>query len=203
MKKIKFLTLLVFCSLSIVLTSCLGDDNNDNRLSDAQIAQCINNIKGDYDGYLIYQSQNPNVTTDKTDSIDISWRIHRTDTAVILSVYDFPPTLIANSLADGDVKSALKSSQATTVNSVIAFFQDTPSIGFLIYPMPAKFNITYGGSTHELSAYFYSNQYSFGYHSSANKQMRMQIVLGGVYLDGNLDKNLVQSEIPFILDSKW
>lgn len=203
MKKIKLLTLFVFCTLLLVFTSCLDSSDNDNTLSDAQIAQCINSIKGDYDGNLIYESQNPNVSTDKTDSIEISWRVQRTDTAAVLSVYDIPSNLIAQNIDNGDIKTALLNTSYSTLNAVVAFFQDTPTIGFMIYPMPIKYTITYGGASHELTAYFYSGRYSFGYYSSAQKFMRMQLVLGGVYLDGNLQNNLLKQEEAFILDAKW
>ena len=82
MKRTKFFAFLLRCMSAFIFASCLNDDTPDTGLTDAQRQQCLNSIKGDYDGDLIFLSQNPTVTTDKTDTLDIAWKVSAIDTTL-------------------------------------------------------------------------------------------------------------------------
>lgn len=201
MKRTKFFAFLLCCMSAFLFASCLNDDTPDTGLTDAQRQQCLNSIKGDYDGDLIFLSQNPTVTTDKTDTLDIAWKVSAIDTT--LTVYSFPASLIAKELKDGETKTALMQASGASLKAKMGFYQNTPVIGFMIFPMPVVYNVIYGGKKHKVSAYFKSNGYSFGLHSATQKLMQMQYVLGGVYLDDDLNTNLIKKDVPFFLSSKW
>ena len=203
MKKTKFFALLLCCFSAFLFSSCLNDDDDTKvGLTAEEVRQCINSVRGDYDGDLIYLSQNPTVPNDKTDTLDIDWKVNAADTTLV--IYNFPAKLIAKDLPEGEVKTALMEAAGTSVKAKVGFYQITPVIGFMLFPMPAVYNVIYGGKAHKVSAYFKSNGYSFGLHSTTQKVMQMQYVLGGIYLDDNFNTNLLEGkETPFLLVSKW
>lgn len=202
MKKTKFLAFLLCCFSAFLFASCLDDDGGKTGLTNEEVRQCLNTIRGSYSGDLIYLSQNPTIATDKTDTLDIDWQVNAADTTLV--VYNFPAKLIAKDLPEGDVKTALSQASGATLKAKIGFYQITPVIGYMLFPMPVVYNVIYGGKAHKVSAYFLSGQYSFGYHSASQKKMLMQYVLGGIYLDDNLNTNLLEGKTtPFMLESKW
>ena len=187
---------------AFLFASCLDDDGGKTGLTNEEVRQCLNSIRGSYSGDLIYLSQNPTIATDKTDTLDIDWQVNAADTTLV--VYSFPAKLIAKDLPEGDVKTALSQASGATLKAKIGFYQITPVIGYILFPMPVVYNVIYGGSAHKVSAYFSSNGYSFGLHSATQKVMQMQLVLGGVYLDNNFNTNLLAGKTtPFMLVSKW
>lgn len=201
MKITTFFTLMVSVLFSSFLASCLGDDNDTHQLTDAEKAQCLNYVRGDYDGDLIYPAQNPDVSVDQTDTIEVSWRIEPSDTS--LTVYGFPAELIANALDRSEVKEALLKAPNTSVKSKIYFYQLNPIIGFEIYPEPVTYHLIYGGGSHKLQAYFYSGTFTFGMHSSVQKKMAMQYRLAAIYLDDNKEANLMKDNVFYKFTSQW
>ncbi len=136
MKKTKFLAFLLCCFSAFLFASCLDDDGGKTGLTNEEARQCLNSIRGSYSGDLIYESQNPIIATDKTDTLDIDWQVNAADTTLV--VYSFPAKLIAKDLPEGDVKTALSQASGATLKAKIGFYQITPVIGYILFPMPTS-----------------------------------------------------------------
>ena len=131
MKKTKFLAFLLCCFSAFLFASCLDDDGGKTGLTNEEARQCLNSIRGSYSGDLIYESQNPIIATDKTDTLDIDWQVNAADTTLV--VYSFPAKLIAKDLPEGDVKTALSQASGATLKAKIGFYQITPVIGYILF----------------------------------------------------------------------
>ena len=200
MRKIKVLSLLACCLATAFMSSCLGDDEDVSGLTPEQMGQCLNAIKGRYTGEMIYASTNPDNASDKTDTLQISWTVLATDTT--LALYNFPVERIASGIDNQEVAEALADAMPADVISKLYFFNNSP-ISFMMYPGPVTYKVNYGGEEHKVTAYFYAGNYSFGQHSATAKQMRMQMILGGVYFDDDLKTNHLKENQVFIFNSKW
>lgn len=204
MKKFKFLSFLMCCMSALLVTSCLSDDDDSDRgLTPEQQGLCLNAIRGSYTGKLIYPSENPANSTDKTDTLNTSCVVNPMDTTVVL--YNFPAELVAKWIKDGEVKDALMDASEQDVKSKLYFYQNNPYIGFLTIPLPVEYDVFYGGAAHKVTAIFYSGQYSYGIHSASLKQMQIQYILGAVCLDGDTKTNLMNTSAypAFLFDCKW
>lgn len=194
MKKFRFLSLLICCMSALLVTSCLDSDDGDSGLTEAQIGQCLNVVKGSYFGDLIFAAENKDNPTDKTDTLKMTAMINAIDTTVV--IYDFPVELIAKEMKDGEVKDALLNAPEQDLKSKMFFYQTSP-IAFLTYPMPLEFDVFYGEKSHKVKAYFFSGQYSLGFYVPTEKELALQYVLGAVYLDDDTTTNLLKDSNNF------
>ena len=203
MKKFKFLSFLLCCMSALFVTSCLNDDDDDTGLTPAQVSQCLNAVKGNYTGEMICAKDPFKINKTEKDTIRMSWLINAVDTTVV--VYDFPAEVIARGMKEGEVKDALTKAQERDLKAKIVFYQNNPLIAFMIYPYVLEYNVSYGGTLHKLSAYFYAGPQIIGVHSTIQKQMQMQLILAAIYLDDEKSANLLVTDSApvFFFNSKW
>lgn len=197
MKALKFLSVSC-CLAAMCLTSCIGDDNNDNRaLTPAEVAQCLSSVKGTHQGKVIYPATNIKDVKDTADTLDISWTIN---TDSIMTIHDFPSKLLANSIDSiqgKELKAALTAAPNQDLVCRIGFVEMTP-VQWLINPKSPCYELTTSDGAHKLNVAFYANSsYSIGVFNTTKSEFVMQIIEGAIYLDGKLTSYLT-SDTPFI-----
>lgn len=196
MKHLKIFSMLLCGLTALVFTSCLNDNDDDNYLTTTEIKQAYSAVAGSHSGKVVFPAQNPNVTSDKADTLAASWNVKNDST---LTIYNLPISKLAEYVQDADLKAAIADLPDTDVDCLIGFTQQSP-VTFLINPATITYNsLSYGGGSHKVQIGFYVNSInSFGVYSSSTKVMSMQILVGGIYIDGKLDTSLMQSAFPFI-----
>ena len=86
------------------------------------------------------------------------------------------------------------------LNCYIGFIKIDP-VTFLVNPYTDAFNLLYDGKTREVQIGFLVNNYvSYGAWSAEKKLLQMQIVEGGIFIDGQLQSALLPSSIPFLIE---
>lgn len=173
----------------------------EQKITAEQKIQAYNTIKGNYTGFLIYgDPEATGVTTDVTDSVAINWTV-ATDSSIVIK--DLPGKPFANHLKGNDeMLAALKNASAAELKLIYGFFNVSP-IGFFVNPSSPAFNLNYGGGAHKVQLAFYvNNAYSFGAFNATENQMQAQMVLGGVYVDGQLEPTLVNAPVAYVISGK-
>ncbi len=182
------------CMAAMFLTSCNTDDNG-YTLTKEEIAACLNAVRGNYAGKLIYPSQNPNNSNDKTDSLDIQWSA---DIDTTVTVKQFPVSLLAKFVEDNALKTALESAEDKDIKCNIYFTRVSPVI-FFANPTPLLVSLNYGGAAHQVQILFYMNSaYSFGSYDSSKKEFQLQLLLGNISVDKG-QTNYLKDPTPFLL----
>ncbi|MBP5715028.1 MAG: DUF4840 domain-containing protein [Prevotella sp.] len=183
MKNLKLIFLGLGCMAALSLTSCLkDDDNNNNGLSQAQIAQCVNAVRGSYTGKLVYYK-----TSTDFDTVDVSWSIGA-DTMLVINA--FPAKAFAEIVSDNDLKNALMESNTHgELKCYLGFYQYDTQVQFLLAPLQVDFPVFYKDATHTLSLYFWTDSYSSGYKDTSSGAMEAMLVMAAAYLDNNENKN--------------
>ncbi|MBR7029879.1 MAG: DUF4840 domain-containing protein [Prevotella sp.] len=191
MKNLKLIFLALGCMAALSLTSCLkNDDNNNNGLSEAQIAQCVNAVRGEYTGKLVYPSQGTQYY-DNADTVDVSWSIGADTMLVIKS---FPVKAIGEQIYDSDLKKALTESDVKgELKCLLGFYGYNNEVLFLLGPQKMDFPIFYKGATHTLSVYFWTNDYSYGYKNPQTGEMEGRIILATAIIDNDESKNYINN----------
>lgn len=179
-----------FFALSLMtvmgLTSCLSDDDNENQgLTPQEMSQYFNAIRGDYNGKLLFEVNNPNDPKDYADTLDIAWRV-AADTTVVID--EFPQVVILDRIKDNELKEALAAAAPVQLKAQIGFFK-SDFVSFLLYPYAAVYDIEYQGAMHKASLAFWFNAYSYGIYNPLDKLFEMQFVIAGLYLDDNNSHN--------------
>ena len=189
---LKISILALGCLAAVGLTSCLGDDdNNENTgLSQQEIGQCLTATKGNYTGKLLFEIENPNDRNDYADTLDIAWSV-TSDTMVVIN--QFPAQPILENIKDNKMKEAMAAAAPTQLKSYMGFYQATSPIGFLLYPLTADFDIEYEGAPHKASLVFWYNTYSFGNYDTLTRVFQMQFMVAALYLDDSTSRNYLQS----------
>ena len=184
MKNLKLIFMALGCMAALSLTSCLkDDDNNNNGLSDAQIAQCVNAVRGSYTGKMIYQTLNA------IDTVDVSWSIGA-DTMLVLRY--FPAKAFADQVYDNDLRNALmEPNLQSEVRCYLGFYKCDTDVQFLVAPLKVDFPVFYKNATHTLSLYFWSDLTygSYGYKDTSTGAMEARLVMAAAYLDKDETKN--------------
>jgi len=197
MKTIKFLSV-TCCVAAMCLTSCIGDDNDDNRsLTPAEVSQCLTAVKGTHLGQVIYPATNIKDVKDTADTLDISWTISTDST---MTIHDFPSKLLASridSINGKELRAALSMAPDQDIECRIGFIDIAP-VQWLINPKTPTYQLNTGDGEHKVQVAFYANNtYSFGMYNASKSEFLMQIIEGAIYLDGKLTSYLT-ADVPFI-----
>lgn len=196
MKTTKLFTFLVACAASIVMVSCNSIDDNTNVITPEQKALALQTIKGSYTGNLIYEDVTHGTTTDPNDSVSVTCQITTDSTLVIRSV---PATIISDRITDKDIAAAIATEPAQDLQTIYGLYGVNP-IMFLVNPSALTYNVSYAGGAHKVQVAFYVNSaYSFGQFSSTSNMMKIQIVVGAIYIDGKHQDGLISREIPMVV----
>lgn len=192
MKKNQFKTILFCCLAALLFTSCNNDD--DSGLTPEQKVAAFGMVKGPHTGSMFYSAENPNDPKDLVDTLAINWTI-RTDSTMTIS--QFRASVIAESVTDTDLKEALENAEPRDLDCKIDFFSLNP-VAFYINPITPSYQLTYGGATHQVQIAFYVNSYvSQGNYQPSTQMMSMQIVAGGIFVDGK-QTDVLKSGVPLV-----
>ena len=191
--------LAIGCIIALSLTSCLkSDDNNTNNgLTKAQIGQCFNAIHGEFSGEMIYPVLINDVNSYGTDTIDIDWTV-TADTMLI--VKELPAEAIAGTIADNELRTALEEQNPVRdIECYIGFYSLDSYVRFYLAPQKTDYPVFLDGQTHTVSVVFWASAYSsyssLGYKELTSGLIAGQLVLGGVYLDNNQNKNYLSTGV--------
>ena len=209
----RFTTFLALgCLIALSLTSCLKDNDNDNNevLTKSQVAQCVNIVRGEYTGMLLYPATNPKDAYDTVDTIDTRMSIG-TDTMLVIR--NFPSQIVAEHIADASLKEALLEQASTKeLRCYLGFYNVEPLVQFLVGPVNVEYPVFYKDKTRTLTLIFwvdnaYSGGISFGYKEPSSGLMEGRIVMAYAFLDGETTKNYFNAsssaaQIPIIFTTQ-
>jgi len=204
MKKYKILSVLVMCLSSLMMVSCLGDDDEDSSVLTAQQrAACLAKVKGEYSGWMLHNgeaaSEASSLSTVKVDTTQIRFSINGDTT---LTVYDIPSSAFAVNVTDPSLKTALCEQENVDLTADIYFYKADP-VSFLLDPVTINYNLTYDGVPHKVSVVFYVNSYySWGVYKASDSGrglINMQIVQAAVYVDENTARTNMTTSSPFAI----
>lgn len=199
MRTIKLLSVLLACVAALSLTSCNGDDNSYTPLSKDDKAKCYNAVRGDYKGKLVYATGETKNGKTVTDTLDMAWSIPTDSTLVIRS---FPSRLLAVSVTNNEVKQALSEAAAQDLTCRIGFVQTDP-VAFLANPVTPSFELTYGGKSHKVQTPFYTNlTQSSGIYTAKTNTLTLQIIEGGLYIDGKQSSDMPKGMVFYLFGTK-
>lgn len=194
MKQLKLAIIALGCIAALSLSSCLSDNNDsDQGLTPAEIGQCLAATRGNYQGKIYYQAQNPDNLNDVIDTLNIRWTV-TADTTVI--VQEFPAAVAAANIKgnNDELKEALLEADPQPLNAYLGFYKASP-VTFLLYPLSVKYTINYGGSTHTATVIFWVNNYSYGIFDQTTRGFEMRLVLAALHIDDDSSHNYLASDI--------
>jgi len=116
----------------------------------------------------------------------------------MLIVKEIPAAAIAGTIADNELRTALEEQNPVKdVECYIGFYSLDSYVRFYLAPQKTDYPVFLNGQTHTVSAVFwaatYSSYSSMGYKELTSGLIAGQLVLGGVYLDNNENKNYLSS----------
>lgn len=200
MKNLKFLTAVCcMAAMGITATGCLNDsDDTRKEMSKEEVAYCLNAVRGDYNGDLIYVSKNIKDVNDNTDTLKINWSITNDST---MTIKKFPTRLLTANISDEKLKAALAEAPDQDIVCRIGFINSSP-VQYLINPVSPAYTINHDGSEHKIHVAFYTNSTtSFGTFNQTKKELYMQIVEGAIFMDGKQTAYL-STVNPFAFEAK-
>ena len=203
MKTKTLISTMMGCLAALCLTSCLSDNDDikdtSASLTLADIALCFQAVEGHYTGDLIHSDITSDPTSYASDTIVGTWYIP-TDSTLIIT--NFPSRLLAENISNPDLKEALAAEPDQTINCKIGFVTKDP-IQFLVNPAVLTYNLHYGSSDHKVQVAFLANSgYSFGNYDALKNELSMQIVEGGLYIDGLQSTYLTTAPFQFVSKKK-
>lgn len=182
------------CAAAFGFVSC---DDDPQGLSEKEKTAAYNSVKGNYDGRLIYSAVNPKNKKDSSDTLSISWAI---DGASTMTIKSFPIKLLAANVSDTTLRRTLSSMPAQDIKCAIAFTRLSP-VAFAIAPQAVTTNASYKGAQRKVQIAFYEGGNSFAMLNAKRKLLQMQIVEGGIFVDGKLQKGLLSGSVAFLLEA--
>jgi hypothetical protein len=193
---------------AVTFTSCLNDDDDEPALTPEEYQAAFQAIKGDYTGKLIYADPTTAGTTNKNDTLDVNWRI---DTDSTVTVVNFPSAPLAAYITNTEISKLIAQQPAQEFKLLYGIYDNTP-ITFLINPKTITYDgLEYGGEKHKIEIAFYTfNNYSYGVYNKFSDSgevektptMYMQILVGGVYVDGKLNNDLLKKATALVFKGK-
>lgn len=182
-------------------TSC-NDTDSSSSLTPEDIYSCYLSIAGQHQGELLFLKNTGTSasTTQKTDTVDVSWTVTTDST---MTIHNFPIVALTENITVDEIKTAMALQAPKSLDCKIGFIGVNP-VTFLINPGTLTYNVNYGGKDHKLQFVFYvNNYYSWGSYTSATKAMGMQIVLAGVYEDSTLKSDYLTAQgVVFVIQTK-
>lgn len=189
MNKIRTKLALLLCTIcaAATLTSCLNDDSEENTYTpptQAEKTAATIAVTGSYSGMLHYYKQN----TAKYDSVAVHWIIADS----VLTIRDFPCSVLANFVTDAKIKSVLENSQTTQFKAKLSLYRVTatgtsatslPYYQFSMLPTEyINFNSVYEdtpytGTVNYADYIYFSGQYLQPIAAFYNKQFQGNICL--------------------------
>ena len=184
MKKITkrgWAALLMAGCLVMSLTSCLDSNDDQPQLTREDIQQAYLMVAGTHTGKLVYPAQNPKVSADRADSLDISWNIISDS---IMIIKNFPVKAVAENVQGTDLKNLLLTAPDQDLKCYIGFYSRTP-VAFLVNPSRLTYNLTKDGQNKKVEVVFYNNiSGSLGVLDKTKGGVGVQMVEAAILVDG-------------------
>ncbi len=191
----KMMVMLICMGIMATITSCLGDDDNNNTqtvLTASQKSAQIYEMSGNYNGYVYFT----NDSTLRTDSSSCVWRLAASDSALVIP--NFPVAILANGVNDNVAKKCLLNGGTTTFKGVLhPYYNTNNSKSYYTYWMlvdndKMEFTIENEGTSHNVTVNYvyqmvannginYSTFYSVGDY--LNGEMLVYILVKDVIFD--------------------
>lgn len=163
---------------ALTMTSCLSDDDDNNGLTREEQHTAYLSVAGEHSGQLVYYDS---IFTSKPSKVDSVAAKVNFDTDSTVTVYNFRVNSIAHFVQDATAKACLENAPAQILKCY-TYFYDLSPVTFHIQPQKLTFSTTADGTPHTITLAFYAG-YPNSYGVKSGKELGLQIVLGGVYLD--------------------
>lgn len=206
MRKITLLMIAFISTMSLCLTSCLGDDDDESKITEADYATARQNVKGNYIGYLKSLKYNSGLnSTTKVDSIgNVNWIVG--DSAI--SIYDFPVSMLAaglDSTFNPKATEALKNAPNQTLRCYYGFYP-TENFGNPLYylavgPQSITINLNVDGKAMPMTFTFQQgNSYFASIYSNTQHAIGMYLITDKVTFENSTLYNY--KPMMFVMESK-
>ncbi|MDD7317929.1 MAG: DUF4840 domain-containing protein [Prevotella sp.] len=142
-------TLVVAGLLSLVVSSCLNDDNEPTTKIDASY---YNKVSGNYSGFVQYQIDWNSRETKKLDGIEMT--VTPDSTLMIMGI---PAAVFAKNITDKDIREAISALPSPTlVARYLIAGINTSGASMFVQPKSVEFKgVQVGGKSHDYSITFY------------------------------------------------
>lgn len=161
MEKKRLLFIILICwVVGMSITSCLGSDDNENKvtvlypLTKEQKAAQLRDMAGLYNGYIYFT----NDTTGLNDSIPMSWTVTAPDST--FRINNFPVKVLANGVSDLSMRKLFNNENVREVSgNIIPYVNEFNKDNYYTYMvMPANyalaFTIQEGETQHQVNVEF-------------------------------------------------
>lgn len=178
---------MIAAALSLQLTSCLDDDDNDSEnLSDSDYATYLSNMTGRYTGYIYYW--NDTIDDDgATDSTYVSPYVYgSSDSLITVSV---PGSILAKEIEDDDIREAINDNMGDVDLEMkfYLYYAISSYVFFGVYPETASASFTTSdGESHTAKFTFYTYSNYNGWYGS--RTLRALFYLTRIDVDGDAVK---------------
>ncbi|MGI6243894.1 MAG: DUF4840 domain-containing protein [Prevotella sp.] len=178
----KILTILLCVVTACGMTSCLGDDN-ETYLTDENVTEAMNTMRGTYEGNLLYALS----STDVPDTVrNIRWTVDS-----VLTIHNFPQRIFAESfsnMADSKMVADIRALPPRDLKCHIGFYSIGDG-GYMlnIIPETLQFKATVNEQKTDCKIEFLSNnENSIGVFQKSNRSLIFMMNTYGFYLNGNM-----------------
>ncbi len=200
MKKFRFIPAILCGIMLLSLTSCMDDGDDYKAPTKEEIEVGYLKIMGTHEGEITYQKKIEGTTSmTETATRKIEWSVNSKSELVIK---EFPSDLLAMHITEKPLAEALAKMPAKDLKCNMGWYSVEPIV-FLLNPVTPEYNVVTNDRVQKIQLAFYINTpYSFGQYDEGKKEMSLQIIMGGVYVDGKLQGSLLAKDIPFIIKTK-
>lgn len=198
MKHLKLIPWVCGALATLSLAACMKNVPADNSLTPQEIQAAFKSVEGHYTGHVIYNETSPGSGLEaKLDTALVTWDLNTDST---LTIHGFPTRFLAKHISDASIREALEVRPDQDISCYIGFIRIDP-VTFLVNPFTEAFDLLYEGKTREVQVGFLVNNYvSYGAWSAEKKLLQMQIVQGGIFIDGQLQSTLLPSSVAFLIE---
>ena len=139
MKQFRFFTMLMLfvAAMGFTMTSCLSDNDDDNKskaLTPAQKAAMMAEMAGDYNGYIYFVND-----SSRLDSILVHSSLNASDS--LFTIYDFPYRALTPGIADENLRDIITNAGEGIFKDVLQLYSNTSTdkgfYTFLALPLTA------------------------------------------------------------------
>ncbi|MCD8289980.1 MAG: DUF4840 domain-containing protein [Prevotella sp.] len=180
----KLMVIVLCCTASLSLFSCLGDDDSNNNMSEEDYKIYTSLLSGYYYGGKIY-FYNDTITTssNKVDSVSSLSAVIYTDSTFVIQ--NVPGRVLAKCITGYDaLKEAIENADSKTIKAKYILYNNVSSgyLYYYVYPVSVTYDeLTYNGNTHRVDISFYTPTLGVYY----NGMIDIPFYLAGVYQDGD------------------
>jgi len=189
-KSIKLFSMLLACLAMLLMSSCLGDDDNDSKEKEWQewledLQKEVVSSYGNYSGYVYFQ---PDVTVEKLDSVAATWSVVNDSTIDLRGV---PASLLVDKMPEqlSSLKEAIaaKGTVNIEVQTIYNLYYMSP-VYFYVYPKPVNLLVTIDGEERSVVINFKTSgteSSSYGQYLMSNGRSLIKLYPESVVVNKN------------------